>query len=74
MQDSDIYALSLDATQSIYTIKESKKSIYVLGNESEGVSKEVASLCNKKLIIPMQREVESLNVAITAALIAFMRA
>ena len=71
MHDTDIYALSLDATKSIYSVKEEKKSVYVLGNESEGVSKEVAALCNKKLIIPMQRDVESLNVAITAALIAF---
>jgi len=71
MQDADIYALSLDANESIYNVNEKGKSIYVLGNESEGVSKEVSTLCNKKLIIPMQRDVESLNVAITAALIAF---
>jgi len=71
MHDADIYALSLDASESIYNVKEKKKSIYVLGNESEGVSEAVVALCNKKLIIPMQRDVESLNVAITAALIAF---
>ena len=71
MHDTNIYALSLDASESLYNVKEKKKSIYVLGNESEGVSEEVAALCNKKLIIPMQRDVESLNVAVTAALIAF---
>ncbi len=71
MHNTDIYALSLDATESIYNVKENKKSIYVLGNESEGISKEITELCNKKLLIPMQRGVESLNVAITAALIAF---
>ncbi len=71
LHETDIYALSLEADESIYNVKEKKKSIYVLGNESEGVSEEVAVLCNKKLIIPMQRDVESLNVAITAALIAF---
>jgi len=73
VNDADIYALSLDAKKDIYTIKEAKKSIYVLGNESEGVSPEVAKRCNDSLIIPMNRGVESLNVAITAALIAFMR-
>ena len=71
LHETDIYALSLEADESLYNVKEKKKSIYVLGNESEGVSEEVAVLCNKKLIIPMQRDVESLNVAITAALIAF---
>lgn len=72
--NTDIYALSLDAKESIYDIQPSKRSIFVLGNESEGLSSEVEALCNKKLIIPMQRDVESLNVAISAALIAFMRA
>ncbi len=73
IDDADIYALSLDAQKDIYNVKESKKSIYVLGNESEGVSPAVAKLCNEKLIIEMNRDVESLNVAITAALIAFMQ-
>ena len=73
LDDADIYALSLDAKESIYDVKESKKSIYILGNESEGISPDVATLCNKELIIPMNRGVESLNVAVTAALIAFMR-
>ena len=72
LKDADIYALSLDAKESIYDVEISKKTIFVLGNESEGVSSEVAQLCNKKLIIPMNREVESLNVAVTAALLAFM--
>jgi 23S rRNA (guanosine2251-2'-O)-methyltransferase len=73
LQESDIYALSLDAKESIYDLHVNKKTIFVLGNESEGVSPEVMQLCNKKLIIPMNRGVESLNVAVTASLLAFMR-
>ncbi len=73
LPNTQVYALSLDATESIYDAKTSARDIFVLGNESEGISKEVASLCNKELIIPMNRDVESLNVAVTAALIAFMR-
>ena len=68
-----IYALSSHATQSLYTIEPRKKSIFVLGNESEGVSKEVSALCNDSISIPMQRGVESLNVAVTASLLAFMQ-
>ena len=45
--------------------------IYVLGNESEGVSNEIMNLCTDKIRIPMNNGVESLNVAVTAALIAF---
>ncbi|MDQ7067578.1 MAG: TrmH family RNA methyltransferase [Sulfurimonas sp.] len=47
--------------------------MFVLGNESDGVSKEVQKLCNDSISIPMKRGVESLNVAVTASLIAFMR-
>lgn len=72
LNDAKIYALSLEAKNSIYDLTHKQKSIFVLGNESEGVSKEVMNLCNDSLIIPMNRGVESLNVAVTASLIAFM--
>ena len=73
LQDTKIYALSSYATHTIYENIDTKKSIFILGNESDGVSKEVQSICNDTLLIPMNRGVESLNVAVTASLIAFMR-
>ena len=80
LNDTKIYALSSHAKNTIYevsppTTKEDRhaKSIFVLGNESDGVSKEVEALCNDSVSIPMNRGVESLNVAVTASLIAFMR-
>ena len=71
--DADIYTLSSHAKSSIYDLELSTKSIFVLGNESDGVSKEVDRFCTKSISIPMNRGVESLNVAVTASLIAFMR-
>ncbi|MBK8185885.1 MAG: hypothetical protein IPK77_00705 [Cellvibrio sp.] len=38
---------------------------------TEGVSKEIMNLCTHTICIPMNNGVESLNVAVTAALIAF---
>lgn len=73
LKEASIYALSLEAKNSLYDLAPSKRSIFVLGNENEGVSKEITKLCNDSLIIPMNRGVESLNVAVTASLIAFMR-
>jgi 23S rRNA (guanosine2251-2'-O)-methyltransferase len=73
LNDTKIYALSSHAKNNIYDLNPESKSIFVLGNESDGVSQEVQMLCNDSLSIPMQRGVESLNVAVTAALIAFMR-
>ena len=73
LEDAKIYALSSHASSDIYSVKQSEKSIFVLGNESDGVSPEVEKLCNDSISIPMKRGVESLNVAVTASLIAFMR-
>lgn len=47
------------------------KLVYVMGNETHGVSDEVAALCDQRLMIPMANGVESLNVAVAAALVAF---
>lgn len=73
LSNTKIYLLSSHAKQSIYDVQKSDKSIFVLGNESEGVSREIEKLCNDSIAIPMNRGVESLNVAVTASLIAFMR-
>ena len=73
LNSAKIYALSSHATHSIYDLTRDEKAVFVLGNESDGVSAEVEKLCNETLSIPMQRDVESLNVAVTASLIAFMR-
>jgi 23S rRNA (guanosine2251-2'-O)-methyltransferase len=66
-----ICALSSHAKKELKTFLPQMPCVYVLGNESEGVSPEVIKLCNEKICIPMNNGVESLNVAVTAALIAF---
>ena len=72
LEDAQKYLLSSHAKTTIYDIQPTKKTVYIVGNESDGVSDNVAKLCNNSLAIPMQRGVESLNVAVTASLIAFM--
>ena len=73
LTNAKIYALSSHAKNDIYDVEPSEKSIFILGNESDGVSPDVEKLCNDSISIPMQRGVESLNVAVTASLIAFMK-
>lgn len=73
LRETKIYLLSSHAKKSIYDLQQQDKSIFVLGNESDGVSYEIEALCNDSINIPMNRDVESLNVAVTASLIAFMR-
>jgi 23S rRNA (guanosine2251-2'-O)-methyltransferase len=66
-----ICSLSSHAKSTLKEFTPEQSCIYVLGNETEGVSKEVSQLCNESVRIPMNNGVESLNVAVTAALIAF---
>jgi len=69
---TQIVTLSSHAKQSLFDFDPHQRgAVYVLGNETEGVSKAVQQLSDQALCIPMNNGVESLNVAITAALIAF---
>jgi 23S rRNA (guanosine2251-2'-O)-methyltransferase len=42
-----------------------------MGNEVEGVSKEILTLCDHILEIPMQGEKESLNVSVCAGVVMY---
>jgi len=71
-QKASLYMLASDALQSYSDTSYASRSVFVLGNESQGVSPEIQSLCDVSISIPMQRDVESLNVAVIASLLAFM--
>ncbi len=45
--------------------------IFVLGNETHGVQQSIIDISDYRIGIPMANGVESLNVAVTAALVAF---
>ena len=65
------YVLSSHAKANVFEHEYPAKRVVILGNESEGVSKEVEAKASSALRIPMSNQVESLNVAVTAALIAY---
>lgn len=46
-------------------------SAVVIGNEGNGISDEVLSLCSRQLTIPMSGNAESLNAAVAAGIIMF---
>lgn len=69
---AEICVLQAEASQNLFAHAGKGHVVYVLGNETEGVSKEVAAMAVTPLSIPMNNEVESLNVAVTASLIAFL--
>lgn len=72
VKDIPIFGTFLDGNN-IYGEDLSKNGLIIMGNEGNGVSKEVSKLINKKLYIPnypTSRETsESLNVAIATAIV-----
>ena len=65
-----ILATSLETEESIYNV-EYKKTAIIIGNESNGVSKEVLEMSDKKIKIPMLGKTESLNAAVATSVILY---
>jgi RNA methyltransferase, TrmH family len=66
-----IIATRPTATQTLWEIDFTRPSLIVMGNEGAGLSPEVAALADVQVQIPLAPGVESLNVAIAAALILY---
>ena len=67
----DIAVLDSHAETSLFDFKPAKPTVYVLGGETAGVDNAIKNAASISLRIPMTNNVESLNVAITAALVVF---
>ena len=73
--ESPIYVTALDG-ENINKSSLTKNGVIVMGNEGNGVSKEVMSIANKKLLIPSyppeRPTSESLNVSVATAIVVSM--
>ena len=65
-----IMATSLDTDNSIYDVDYNKKVI-VIGNEANGVEKEILDYADEKIKIPMLGKTESLNASVATAVILY---
>ena len=65
-----IMATSLDTQNTIYDVDYSKK-VVVIGNEANGVSKEILDYADEKIKIPMLGKTESLNASVATAVILY---
>ena len=61
---------SLDTKNSVYDI-EYKKKVIVIGNEANGVSKEIQDFADHKVKIPMLGKTESLNASVAAGIMIY---
>lgn len=69
-----IYAAHLEGKQSFDEISYREGSAFLIGNEGNGLKKETADLADIYVKIPMEGQVESLNAAVSAALLMYQAA
>lgn len=65
-----IVSTSLDTDKSMYDIQY-KKTVIVIGNEANGVSKEIQEISDKKIKIPMLGKTESLNASVATGIVLY---
>ena len=66
----EVVSTSLETDKSIYDISYNKK-IVVIGNEANGVSKEILEMSDYKVKIPMLGKTESLNASVAASIMIY---
>lgn len=66
----EILATSLDTQKSIYDVNY-KKKVVIIGNEANGVSKELLEIADEKIKIPMLGKTESLNASVATGIILY---
>lgn len=68
----DLLATVLDPDAiNLHDLKREKRIAILLGNEAQGLPREIVNLCQKKVTIPMQLGTDSLNVAVSAGIFLF---
>lgn len=66
-----IAVLDADAGKSLFAPLSSAPHVFVLGGETTGARADTLALADTRLFVPMENGVESLNVAVTGALVAY---
>lgn len=67
----EIIVSTLDGAESLFDYSFKGKFVVVIGNESNGVSKEIRDIADKRVKIPMNGKTESLNAGVAASIIAY---
>ena len=68
--DFKVYATSLEESKSIYEVDYTKSAI-IIGNEANGVSKELLEITDTNIRIPMLGKTESLNASVATAIVLY---
>ncbi|MFP2995941.1 TrmH family RNA methyltransferase [Spongiivirga sp. MCCC 1A20706] len=66
-----MFGAALTASVPYYTIDFTQSAVIVVGTEATGLSEEFLQHTEKNIIIPMQGEIDSMNVSVSAAIVIF---
>ena len=66
-----IYTTDVNDGKDLKSIEIKDKYVIIMGNEGNGVSKEISSLADEKICIKMNSSCESLNVAVATSIILY---
>ena len=67
----NIIGTSAKAKQNYYEIDINEKNIIIIGNEANGIRKQIDSICDYNIKIDIEKDIESLNAAIALSIISF---
>ena len=71
-QKNNLNLLKCDMNgENIFNFKTDKQVGVVIGNEGQGVSKEISNLCKQSVKIPMMPGIESLNAGVSGSIIMY---
>jgi 23S rRNA (guanosine2251-2'-O)-methyltransferase len=71
-QGYQVVGLSLDSNTELFKMPLDKPTVFVLGNETDGMANNIARRCDVLVKIPMHNAVESLNVAVAAGIVCYL--
>ncbi len=66
-----VYGAALEGSSDYRKVEFSEKTAIVIGNEGNGISGNVLNAVNEKIRIPMKGQIESLNAAVSAAILLY---
>lgn len=70
-EDYKILGTKVDGGKEIKSVSKSEKFAIIMGNEGNGVSKEILNMCDEYIYIPMNKNCESLNVGVATSIILY---
>jgi 23S rRNA (guanosine2251-2'-O)-methyltransferase len=66
-----LVGLTMTNGRDLFTYSPPPRTVFIVGHETEGLSRDIESLLDDRLTIPMHAGVESLNAAVAASILCF---